>query len=239
MQHAGRAGFNAGAARLVLMLSMPLLLAVTASIAGAQEVPCQGKAALHANGRIKHCRVGVVYRIGQHELPAGTSVHFSPSGQLTIAELTAEATIYGQQIPAEATLFFGSDGAMRTFWLHTSTVLRGYPLGRKEQGVGHMLYPNGKFRAIWLAEPTEIQGIPCASSLPLFRGGWHAMRLGAQKMTWFYDDGRLQQAMLSRDLSIQGHKFKRGDVIQLRRDGTLDRTSAKLDWQGWSSFPAI
>jgi hypothetical protein len=50
-------------------------------------------------------------------------------------------------------------------------------------------------------------------------------------MVWFYDDGHLQQAMLSQDFSLQGHSFKKGDVISLGPDGQVDMNAKKLsDW---------
>ena len=58
--------------------------------------------------------------------------------------------------------------------------------------------------------------------------GLRAMSLGTRRMAWFYDNGRLQRAMLSRDAVIQGHTFKRGDIIRLRRDGTVDLTAPTL-----------
>lgn len=203
----------------------------------AQDVPCEGTPKRHDNGNLKRCRLASDHRFGQHRLPAGTQVEFAPSGQLEIAVLAREAIIYGQPLPARATLFFGPDTKLLHFWLHEETLLQGHRVASKEDGVGHMLYPNGTLRAIWLAEPEVVQGVPCARSLPFGQGWWHAIRLGAQAMTWFYDDGRLQQAMLSRNITIQGRPLKRGDVIKLNRDGTLDLTSPKLDWQGWRAFP--
>jgi hypothetical protein len=57
------------------------------------------------------------------------------------------------------------------------------------------------------------------------------IRLGTQRMAWFYDTGRLQQAMLSRDFTLQGQSFAKGDVISLGPDGKVDLTAKKIsDW---------
>jgi hypothetical protein len=50
-------------------------------------------------------------------------------------------------------------------------------------------------------------------------------------MAWFHDNGHLQQAMLSRDVTLQGHSFKKGDVINLDPDGKVDLKAKKLsEW---------
>ncbi len=111
-------------------------------------------------------------------------------------------------------------------------------MGRGYTGyLGHMLHASGKLRAAWLAGEETIDGVPCASKLPLLGGAWHALRLGAQAMAWFYDDGRLRQAMLARDAIIHGQALRKGEVVSLRRDGTLDAAAKKLDWSGWNDFP--
>jgi hypothetical protein len=62
----------------------------------------------------------------------------------------------------------------------------------------------------------------------VFKMGLHAFFLGTQRMVWFYDNGHLQQALLSRDFTIQGRIFKKGDVIYFGSDGIADLTAKKL-----------
>jgi hypothetical protein len=115
--------------------------------------------------------------------------------------------------------------------------MQGHTLWDHEDGLGHMLYASGAIRAIWLAKGEAIQGVPGARRLPLGQGWWHSITLGAQAMTWFFEDGKLEQALLSQDITLDGHAFTRGDVVRFHRDGTVDLTSPKLDWQGWNSLP--
>jgi hypothetical protein len=170
-------------------------------------------------------------------LPAGTAVTFAESGVLAEAVLSRATKAYGQELPARATLFFGRSGQLLSFWVHEPVVMQGHALWDKKDGVGHMLYQSGAIRAIWLDKGELIQGVPCARLLPLGQGWWHSIRIGAQAMTWFFEDGTLEQALLSKDVTLHGHAFKRGDVVRFHQDGTLDLTSPKLDWQGWRTFP--
>lgn len=205
-----------------------------------QEVPCAGLPKLHGNGRIEQCTLAREHRLGEVTLPAQTQVKFHPMGGVAEAVLGAQAEVRGQVLPAQATLFFDSAGRVRHFWLLAEATLQGHRLrgmGTAYSGhLGHMLHANGNLRAAWLAGEEVIDRIPCASRLPVFRGAWHAVRLGAQAMVWFHPDGRLRQAMLARDATVQGRAFKKGEVVSLRKDGTLDPAAEKLDWKGWAGF---
>lgn len=215
--------------------------AVDAMPSQAGEVPCAGTPKRHDNGQIEQCSLARDYRIGDLSLPEGTLVTITKTGMLAEAFLAAPVVVSGQTLPPKATLFFDSAGRMRHFWLREEAVIQGYRLRAMGKGytgyLGHMLHVNGKLRAVWLAGEEVIDGIPCASKLPFLQGGWQAIRLGAQAMAWFYEDGHLRQAMIARDTAIQGHAFRRGEVLSLRRDGTLDLVAQKLDWNGWGSFP--
>ena len=193
------------------------------------------------NGKLELCTLTHEYRMSELTLPSGSVLTFSKDGVLTEAFLGDRAVIYGQELPRQATLFFDPKGRMRHFWLREETSIQGHQLRSMGKGytgyLGHMLYTNGKLRAAWLAGEEMIDGVPCASKLPLLRGAWHAVKLGAQAMVWFYDEGHLRQAMLARDAIIQGHAFKKGEVISLRRAGTLDAAAKRLDWSGWNDFP--
>ncbi len=206
----------------------------------AAEVPCAGTPKRHDNGQVEQCTLARDYPIGDIKLPEGSQVTFTKSGVLAEAFLAGQVLVSGRTLPAKATLFFDPAGRMRHFWLREECSIQGYRLRAMGKGytgyLGHMLHPNGKLRAVWLAGEEVIDGLPCASRLPLLQGGWRAIRLGAQAMAWFYEDGHLRQAMLARDTTIQGQSLRKGEVLSLRRDGTLDLVAQKLDWNGWGSF---
>jgi len=80
-----------------------------------------------------------------------------------------------------------------------------------------------------LAEQDEmIDGVPCTSRAGLFKMPLRVTFLGTERMAWFYEDGHLKQALLSCKFTIQGHNFKKGDVICLGADGKLDLKAKKL-----------
>ena len=107
-------------------------------------------------------------------------------------------------------------------------MLQGFLVRGQTNGAGIRLHPNGKLLAIWLAGDQEIDGVPCTSSMNIFQMGLGVISLGTQRMAWFYNNGRLRQAMLSRDIVLQGHSFNAGDVISLTRDGQIDLQAEKL-----------
>jgi len=204
------------------------------------EVPCGGTPKRFDSGQVEQCTLAREYRHGEVMLPAGSQITFQKTGELAEAILSAPTLVSNQLLPAKATLFFDPAGRMRHFWLQEEATIQGHRLrgmGRFYTGyLGHMLHANGKLRAVWLAEEETIDGLPCASTLPVLRGAWTAVKLGAQAMAWFYEDGRLRQAMLGQDITYQGQALKKGTVVSLRRDGTLDAAAKKLDWAGWSTF---
>lgn len=236
-----RIGFASLLAGMVVFGSAYAAGAVDTLPPQAGEVLCAGTPKWHYNGQIEQCTLARDYRSGDLSLPEGSLVTFTKTGMLAEAFLAAPVVVSGQTLPAKATLFFDSAGRMRHFWLREEAVIQGYRLRAMGKGyigyLGHMLHPNGKLRAAWLAGEEVIDGLPCASKFPFLQGGWQAIRLGAQAMAWFYEDGHLRQAMLARDTTIQGQVFRKGEVLSLRRDGTLDLVTQKLDWNGWGSFP--
>lgn len=199
----------------------------------AKDLPCAGKPDLFSNGMVDRCRFTSGHRIGEHLIPAGSIAYFSPSGGLERVVLGREAAFCGQSLPAKATLFFGGGGELRDFWVHEKVKIQGFMLDDLEEGFGHRLRPDGKLHVVRLAEEAVVDGVPCATTLPLFRGWWHSIRLGGKSAVWFHPSGRLQQCMLARDATVASERFKRGDVVLLHDDGSLDKESPKLDWKPW------
>ncbi|GEM_PF-5418557 len=87
--------------------------------------------------------------------------------------------------------------------------------GDTHEGWETVFYTNGKLALAWLAQEEEVQGVPCAPAnfwTELF-GGSAAVR--------FYDNGKLAKCKLARDVTIEGHFFKKGDHIRFDREGRL------------------
>lgn len=193
-----------------------------------QENPCRADVHRYANGGIKSCILARDHTLAGSLLPAGSDVSFDETGALRMSRLARASEFYGRPLPAQSTVFFDRQGRMDGFWLHTDAAIDGHLLGAREDGARDSLYPNGRLRAGFIAGDEEIDGVPCTSSANPFKMGPRVISLGTQRMVRFYDNGRLQQAMVSRDVTIQGHAFKKGDLVYLTPDGELDLGAKKL-----------
>lgn len=189
---------------------------------------CAGQARQRSSGKVEACVLLQPYAFDGIELPAGSKASFREDGKVEQVRLNRDSPVYGQMLPAGTTLFFKHTGGLRHFWLPMDTVIQEHLVWGHEDGAGNQLHPNGKLKAIWLATDETIDGVPCTSSGNPLRVGLRASRLGTQRMVWFYDSGRLQQAMVSREFTLQGHTFKTGDVISLGPDGRIDLNAKRL-----------
>jgi len=193
-----------------------------------QGVPCAEPVKYFDSGKLDHCVLADEYSVAESSLPQGSEVFFNPTGRLSHSRLARATLFRGQALPANATVFFDGETRIRSFWVASDTEIQGHMIRGHEDGLGNVLYPNGKLRAIWLARDEVIDGIPCTSSLNVRELGLRVIFLGARRMVWFYDDGKLQQAMLSQDISIRGRKLRKGEVVYFRPDGTPDVNERKL-----------
>jgi hypothetical protein len=192
-----------------------------------EGVPCLNNS-LENTFEVHNCILAREHSVSGGVLPAGSHVGFM-KGIVLECILSRKTAFFGQLLPAGSRLFFDLQGKMTQFWPGTDTVIQGYFLKARDDGAGDRLHPNGRLQAIWLVEDKEIDGIPCTSSGNIIKMGWGVISLGTKRMAWFYDNGRLQQALLSRDVTIQGRAFKKGEIISLTPDGKLDLTAKKLE----------
>ncbi len=198
-----------------------------------KAAPCVNRIKYYADGKPSSCQVSQAFMVGNIQIPAGSDISLRPNGEVGSAWLGQDGSVYGQTLPAGTALHFGKGDQLRHFWLPKETVtsMQGHLVKGQDDGAGSRLHPNGKLLAIWLAQDEVIEGIPCTSSGNPLRVGLAAARLGTQRMVWFYDNGRLQQAMLSQDFTLQGHSFRKGEVISLDSEGKVDLNAKKLyEW---------
>ncbi len=208
----------------------PLAGAQTAENA-MQVAPCTRHLKYYQDGKPSSCQVSQAFWVGAIQIPSGSDIALRPNGEVGSAWLGKDATVYGQALPAGTVLHFGEGVRLRHFWLPKDMVLQGHLVRGQDDGAGARLHPNGKLLAVWLAQDEVIDGVPCTSSGNVLRMGLGVIRLGTQRMAWFHDNGHLQQAMLSQDVSLQGHSFKKGEVISLGPDGKVDLNAKKLyEW---------
>jgi hypothetical protein len=180
------------------------------------------------NGRIQSCILARDHTLVGQPLPEGTEVLFTPGGKVWNYLLGRDATICGLPLPAKSRVF-GADmfGRIR-FWPSRDILIQGHLCKAVDDGIGHYMYRDGRLCAIWLKQDEVIDGVPCTSSASMVAMPLRVLFLGTERMAWFYEDSRLRQAMLSRDFNVQGHAFKKGDVISLDPDGKLDLSPGKL-----------
>jgi hypothetical protein len=192
---------------------------------------CAAAVKRYADGTPSSCQIGTALMVGGIEIPAYSDMIFNADGQVGGAWLGKDGAVYGQPLPKGTVLFFASGGRLRHFWLPRDSVLQGHLVRGQDDGAGNRLHPNGKLLAIWLAQDEVIDGVPCSSSGNVLRMGLGVIHLGTQRMAWFYDTGRLQQAMLAHDFTLQGHHFTKGEVISLDPDGRPVPGAKKLfEW---------
>ena len=113
-------------------------------------------------------------------------------------------------------------------YLPTDTLIQGH-LCRStgSDSFSDIFYPSGKLRAVALAQDEEIDKVPCTSSQNPLRMGIRVLVYGGMDAcAWFYENGHLEQGLVSRDCTIEGRKFKPGDIVRLTSKGTLDTAAA-------------
>ncbi len=194
-----------------------------------QGFPCGGKVEYFDNGKISSCILSKPFSIEGYLLPKGSKVFLGLNGELGQCLLGDSAKIVGQSFPRGTWVFFNRWGQKISFWLPKNMVMQGFWIGASDDGIGNSIYPSGKLKAVWLADDQDIEGIPCTSSGNIFRFGFKVIPLGTQRMAWFHENGRLAQAMLSRDITIQGHSFSKSDIVSFDINGKIDLEAKKLE----------
>jgi len=192
-----------------------------------QGIPCKGEVKYFKDNKLNSCFLAKDYTIDEYLLPAGTKLFLNNDGTLSHCIISKETNFFGQALPAKTHVFFNMWGEKLSFWLPENTVIQGHLIGAADDGPGTPLYPNGKLKEIWLLKDTLIDNIPCTTSGNLFKYGWHISHMGTERRVKFYDNGHIQRALLSSDVTIQGHSYKKGELISLDKDGKIDLNEKK------------
>ena len=87
--------------------------------------------------------------------------------------------------------------------------------GDRHRGWETVLYVNGKLLKAWLARTEEIQGVPC------MKATFWTEFLGGDAAVYFHSNGKLAKCKLARDVTINGHRFKKGDHVCFDSEGKL------------------
>jgi hypothetical protein len=187
-----------------------------------QGIPCKGEVKFFENNKLNTCCLSQDYTLDEYLLPAGSILNLDSDGKISSCIISQETNFCGQLLPAKTSVFFNMWGEKLSFWLPKNTIIQGYLVGASNDGPGTPLYPNGKLKEFWLQKDLLIDNVPCTSSANIFKYGWHVISLGTDRRVKFYDDGHLQRAMLSADATIQGHSYKKGELIYFDKDGKID-----------------
>lgn len=186
-----------------------------------QGIPCKGEVKYFKDDKLKTCFLSKDFTIDEYLLPAGSKLFFNNDGKLFQCIVSKETNFFGQALPAKTTVFFNTWSGKLSFWLPENTIIQGYLIGACDDGAATPLYPNGKLKEIWLLKDTIIDNVPCTTSGNPFKYGWHVSHMGTERRVKFYDNGHLKRALLSKDITIQGHSYKKGELIFLDKDGKI------------------
>ena len=199
--------------------------ATSRSVSGTEltdGVPCSGKIEFHEGGRLKRATLSRDHEIAGNLLPAGTRVSFLEDGRLRECHLDAAgAVLSGRPLPKGTEVVFDGNGRMRNCLLPEDTLIEGHLCRGKGIHWSTGFHPNGRLRVAWLARDEEIQGVPCLSTGGVLRAIGKALVGRNQGGVFFHENGHLSSALVARDCVVQGRAFKRGERIQLDRDGNV------------------
>jgi hypothetical protein len=172
------------------------------------------------NGKIKTCVLSNDFTIEGYKFPINSKVNFNYNGSLSHVELGSEAIILNQFFPKGTIILLNHWGEKFNFWLSKPMKIQDHHLDSRNDGIGDCLYPNsGKLKKFWLAQEEIIDGIPCTSSANIIKYGWSAISKGTDRMIYLFENGKLKQAMLSKDYIIKDKHFTKGNIITFDENG--------------------
>jgi hypothetical protein len=184
-----------------------------------QAICAGGQVTLWKNGRVSSCVVAGPTSVMGQLVPAGTEVEFFQAPEQADGDyissylLGEDAVIRGIRLPAGSRVFPPDAQGMTNIWPSREVAVQGWKCEPVSGGTGFLIYPDGRLRAMHLSRDEDVDGVPCTSRIGLF---------GGKLLVWLHENGRLQQATVSRDAAIQGHAFRKGDLVSLDPDGRLD-----------------
>jgi antitoxin component YwqK of YwqJK toxin-antitoxin module len=148
-------------------------------------------------------------------IPCIGHVTYHSNGKIKSCTLARMDTLNGQPLPAGTVVNFSPAGLLDWCFLQHDTEIQGHLC--KGQGHGWMtcFHPNGKLRVAWLGRDETIQGVPIAEY------NWWADAFGKGAGVYFWENGLLRRCRISKEFSIEGKTFQKGDIVSFDSDGNL------------------
>jgi len=133
-------------------------------------------------------------------------VHFHANGKVKQLLLAKPAVVQGVSVPADATVFLTGAGKLKTIWFAKDTTVQGDTV-RGGGKISKGFHENGALASGFLRKPAVIDDVPCKASV--------------FKPVFFHPNGKLKEATLDRDATIQGAPREKGDTVRFDASGKL------------------
>jgi len=138
---------------------------------------------------------------------------YHQNGKLEFCILAREDTLSGQPLPAGTGVHFTPEGVFDWCFLQQDTEIQGHFCRGEGHGFMTGFHPNGQIRQAWLVNDEIIDSIPCIgySFMASFKEGGGG--------TYFHENGKLRSCNLSRNFTIEGKEFDKGDLVTFDEKG--------------------
>ena len=168
--------------------------------------------------RWKWYQLEKVETIDSFSCDPGGLVSFHENGRLNRFALAESSSVTGQPLPRETLIALSPEGTLDSCFLPRDSEIQGHMCKGQSDNWMTAFHPNGKLKNCSLAHDEIIQGVPCGEATFLGK-----MFGGKNARIQFHDNGQLAGCMLAGEITIQSVTFKKGDRLQLDREGKVVR----------------
>lgn len=201
-----------------------------------QGIPCQkgDNTHLHLNGRVSFTRLSQDMTFQGIPFKKGAWVEFYPEGQLEWFALSQDQIIQGISFKKGSWVKLEPDGKLVHVQTDDETLIQGIPCKGGSANNLIEFHSNGRIERASLAREATIQGIS-------LKGESHIYFNREGKLEKFYSseathvdgiscmegyvaihpNGKIKNAFLSKDTTIQGIHFKKGHYVEFHSNGKI------------------
>lgn len=143
---------------------------------------------------------------------------YHPNGKILSAILDSSVAVGNSHLPADTKLYFTQEGTLHFAFLPYDCNIDGYTCkGEGPENWQTVFYPTGALQVFWPANDVIIQGVPCSRS-----NFWDEL-LSGESSVHLFPNGRLQQAKLGDDYTVNGISYKKHSHIIFDSTGSVIR----------------